>query len=132
VCPAPRELRAPAGAPGVHDLPPPGDVARALALALAVLAAPIALGSLRARRPVARAAALRTLAGAGCLGGLALAIAALAPANGRGALLAAGGLAWGAIAAVTLHIQQTLHAFEWAREVAAFAVDALDALGGLQ
>jgi glycine C-acetyltransferase len=30
------------------------------------------------------------------------------------------------------HIQQTLHAFESAREVAAFAVDALDALGGLQ
>jgi hypothetical protein len=94
----------PAGAPGVHDVPAPGDVARALGLALAVLAAPIALGSLRARRLVARAAALRTLAGAGCLGGLALAIAALAPANGRGALLAAGGLAWGAIAAVTLPV----------------------------
>ena len=30
------------------------------------------------------------------------------------------------------HIQQTLNAFESAREVAAFAVDALDALGGLQ
>ncbi len=28
------------------------------------------------------------------------------------------------------HIQQTLNAFESAREVAAFAVDALDALGG--
>lgn len=31
-----------------------------------------------------------------------------------------------------VHIQQTLNAFESAREVAAFAVDALDALGGLQ
>jgi 7-keto-8-aminopelargonate synthetase-like enzyme len=30
------------------------------------------------------------------------------------------------------HIQQTLNAFESAREIAAFAVDALDALGGLQ
>lgn len=94
----------PPGTPEVVDLPSPGDVARALGLALAVLAAPIALGSLGARRLVARAAALRTLAGAGCLGGLALAISALAPGNGRGALLAAGGLAWAALAAVTLPV----------------------------
>ncbi|HEX3762226.1 MAG TPA: hypothetical protein VHW23_26175 [Kofleriaceae bacterium] len=93
-----------AAAAAVHELPPPGDVAVAIGLALAVLAAPIALGSLRARRLVARAAALRALIGVGCAGGLALAIAALEPPGGRGALFAAGGVAWGALAAVTLPV----------------------------
>ncbi|HMG22464.1 MAG TPA: hypothetical protein VK607_14125, partial [Kofleriaceae bacterium] len=82
-------------------LPSPGDVAVMLGIALAVLATPIAAGSLRARRLVARTAALRTVAGAGGVGALGIALAALEPGNGRGALLAAGGLAWGALAAVT-------------------------------
>lgn len=87
-----------------RELPSPGDVARMLGLALAVLAAPVALGSLRARRLVAPAAALRTLAGAATIGALAAALAAGDPPNGRGMVLAAGGLAWGALAAVTLPV----------------------------
>ena len=89
---------------GADDLPPPGDLARLIGLALAILAAPIALGSLRARRLVARAAALRTLAGVACTGAVALAIWALAPANSHGVVLAAGGLAWGALIAVTVPV----------------------------
>ena len=86
------------------ELPGPGDVARALAIALAVLALPIAYGAVRSRRLLARAAALRTLIGALCLGGAAIALAAVAPANGHGVVLAAGGLAWGALIAVTVPV----------------------------
>jgi hypothetical protein len=95
------------GEPPAADLPALGGIALALGVALAVLALPIAIGSLAARRLIARAAALRTLVGACGLGALAAGLAALAPVNGRGALLAAGGLAWGAFAAVTLPVVLT-------------------------
>jgi hypothetical protein len=86
------------------ELPAVGDIAWALAVALGVLASPFALGAVRTRRFAARAAAGRTLAGVATLGAVALAVAAAAPANARGALFAAGGVAWGAFAAVTIPV----------------------------
>lgn len=86
------------------ELPGIGEVAAGLGLVLAVLALPIAYGLVRSRRLVARAAAGRTLAGIASLAAVALAVAAIAPANGRGVLLAAGGIAWGTFAAVTLPV----------------------------
>jgi hypothetical protein len=88
----------------VVGLPAPGDVALALAAVLAALAVPIAIGSLRARRLVARKAALHTLIGTSGAGAFAIALAAIDPGNSRGLMFAAGGLAWGAVFAVTLPI----------------------------
>ena len=76
------------------ELPAPGDLLRALGLVLAVLATPIAYGALRARKLLARRAALRTLIGTVCVGAFGVAVAAAEPANGHGVLLAAGGVTW--------------------------------------
>jgi hypothetical protein len=92
------------GEAGATALPSPGEVALALALVVFVLATPFAFGRLRARRWPARAAARRTAIGVAALGAIALATAVLEPANGRGVLLAAGGVAWGAFSAVTIPV----------------------------
>lgn len=97
------DTAAPEAATG-SELPGPGGMARALAIALAVLALPIGYGALRTRRLLAREAALRTSIGTLCAGGAAIAVAAVEPANGHGVLLAAGGLAWGALIAVTVPV----------------------------
>jgi hypothetical protein len=91
-------------AAGGSELPDPGDLARWLGLVIGILATPIAVGCVRTRRFVARAAARRTLLGVASLGALALGVSAIAPANGRGVLLAAGGIAWGTLAAVTVPV----------------------------
>lgn len=85
-------------------VPGPGGIAVALAIALGVLATPILFGLVRDRRLVARAAALRTLLGVASLGALGLAISAIDPGNGDGVVRAAGGIAWGAFAAVALPV----------------------------
>jgi hypothetical protein len=79
-------------------------VAAALALVVVVLATPLAYGAVRSRRLVARAALWPTLVGVVAAGAVAIAIAAIEPANSRGLLLAAGGIAWGALVAVTLPV----------------------------
>jgi hypothetical protein len=84
--------------------PAPRDVALALALIVAVLAAPIAMGRVRTRRFLARAAARRTLIAVAALGGVALILAALPPADSRGVWFAAGGIAWGSFVAVTVPV----------------------------
>ena len=85
-------------------LPAPADVALALAAVIAVLVLPLGYGALRRSRLVALRALGRTLLGVGGAGGIALAVAALAPANPSGILLAAGRVAWGVFAAVTLPV----------------------------
>lgn len=93
-----------ASAGGAGGLPGAGQLAIILAAVLAFLATPIALGFARERRFAARAAAARTLLGVACLGAVALGVSALAPANARGVLFAAGGIAWGAFAAATIPV----------------------------
>ena len=90
--------------PEARPVPGVDQIAIALVLALGVLATPILFGAVRARRLVARRAAWRTLLGVASLGAVALAISALAPANGDGVLGIASGIAWGALATVTLPV----------------------------
>jgi len=98
--------RAASGAPAVtaRDLPTPRELAWLVVLALGVLGLPLLVGAVRLRRFAARAAAWRTGAGVAGLAAAALALSLLGPANSRGVLLAAGGLAWGTLVAVTLPV----------------------------
>src|SRR5262249_44037053 len=85
-------------------LPAPGEIAIAVAVVLGVLALPLALGAVLARRLLARAAPVRRRPGVGALGGGGMLASGLAPANSAGLLLAAGGIAWGAFAAAAMPV----------------------------
>lgn len=87
-----------------QPLPSPLEVAELVVIALAVLAVPLLFGFVRARRLLARAAARRTLVGVAVLGGVAMVIAVIDPSHSDGVRLAAGGVAWGTFAGVTVPV----------------------------